>query len=484
MSEFEIEKESAGYYNMGEGYVIIKDNRDDEKTTKITQYNCELNDAQIMKLYAFLQKNLEYENLMVYPKNKTDKIELSDRNLEIKFLNPHTAQEVKMSLSDVSDALIPDLYKALKKAKLSKKRAEFYERTEVLKESVEDLRDKIDDLEESIQDKVEDKIAEIKENIKTKADAQIGTIRDENGVPTVFREELKMLPYLRKLWHKIKSSDLYDAFRHSDFNPYHRGIRKVEADTLDEARRIVREDAKRAAAHREKIETQFIWRGTRYFSDRNCSPNQEYAEDGIVLRAKDNVADRIPRDKNGNLDLLAEEPILFSIIPIEGPALIGHVCMQYKDQVVNRLLPSIHTDPLYQKYKEFSEYYYVYPSQLGINPEKLYREMEKHNIKYMDKDYNPLFNNCAQNIGKILKKVGVKDLKFFGINKIGAVFASPGNNPFGRGVQAWCQKHGVRVHLNEVEEYDKRYPMTFRENKDRRSEMRYIKKRYDNLKER
>lgn len=310
----------------------------------------------------------------------------------------------------------------------------------------------------------------------SKDEDKIETIRDKNGIPTVFREELDMLPHLRKLWIKAKKSKLYDKFRHSDLNPYHYGVRKIDAPTLDEAKKIAREDAKKAAALKQKVNAQFIWNGTRYYPDKYCSPQQEHEEDDIIIRAGINVTDRIPRDKDGKFDLLAEEPILISIIPIEGPALIGHACMQYKDQVVNRLLPSIHTDPLYQKYKEFGEYFYIYPSQLGIDPDKLYNAMKEHNILHMDDQYNPVTRNCAQNIWWVLKKVGVKDMDFYGPDKLGMGYATPGNNPFGKGIKPWCLKHGVRVHLDEVAEYDKRYPMTYGENKKNRDNMRQIRK--------
>lgn len=196
------------------------------------------------------------------------------------------------------------------------------------------------------------------------------------------------------------------------------------------------------------------------------------------------MTDRIPRDKEGKLDLLAEEPIVVSIIPINGPALIGHACMQYKDQVLNRLLPSIHTDPLYQKYKEYSEYFFVYPSQIGVDGDKLYEAIKEHNIEHMDDKYNPLTRNCAQNVALVLKKVGVKDFDFYGPDTLGLGYATPGNNPFGKGILPWCRKHGVRVHLDEVEAYDKRYPMTNAENKKRRKDMRQIKKSRKNTIER
>ena len=150
--------------------------------------------------------------------------------------------------------------------------------------------------------------------------------------------------------------------------------------------------------------------------------------------------------------------------------------MQYKDQVVNRLLPSIHTDPLYPKYNKFAEYFFVYPSQIGIDGDKLYREMKKHNIKKGDKKYNPLFNNCAQNVAEVLKKVGVKDFNFYGPDFLGISYATPGNNPFGIGIKAWCHKHGLRVRLNEMAEYDRRYGFT--DVKERRDEMKKTRKKY------
>lgn len=470
---FEIEKEQAGYYNMGEGYVAITDSENSEKSAKITQYNCELSDMQIIKIYGFLQKHPELESPTASPKERSKNLKLADKKLDVKFKKKQTGEEVTMSLSDLPEAIMPDLFKALKKSTLTRKKEEF-------REKVDDTKDAIGAAKEDLREHIENKV----EEIQKKVEDRIGTIRDENGIPTVFGEELKMFPKLREYYIKAKKTPLYDKFRHSGLNPYHFGVRKVKADSLDEAKRIIREDAKKAAALQKKVKAQFIWNGTRYYTDRYCPPQQEFEEDGVVLRAGVNVADRIPRNKEGKLDLLAEEPILISIIPVEGPALIGHACMQYKDQVLNRLLPSIHTDPLYQKYKEYSEYFYVYPSQIGVDGDKLYEAIKEHNIEHMDDKYNPLTRNCAQNVARVLKKVGVKDFDFYGPDWLGLGYATPGNNPFGKGILPWCRKHGVRVHLDEVAAYDKRYPMTNAENKKRRKNMRQIKKSREDIIER
>lgn len=305
-----------------------------------------------------------------------------------------------------------------------------------------------------------------------------------DNLPAVFHQEIKALSGLKQLWYKVKKSNLFKKFRASKiFNPYHRGVFEVEAETLEEARKIARRNAienykenLRNQTNNKKVDPQFLYKGTRYYAERHCPVDQEYQEDGIVLRGRGNVADRIPRNKDGKLDLFAETPIVFSIIPVEGPALIGHVCMQFEDQVVNRLLPSIHTDPLYAKYKNYSEYYFVYPSQVGINPKKLKREMLKHNIKYGDKRYDLFTNNCAKNVAMVLKKVGIKDLDFFGPDKLGIVFTNPGNNPWGKGIKGWCFKHGVHVHADEMAQYHEKF--NFTNVKERRTEMKEVRERY------
>ena len=307
--------------------------------------------------------------------------------------------------------------------------------------------------------------------------------------------ERNALPALKKIWYKIKATKLFNKFRHSNLNPYHRGVMEIKADSLQEARQIARRQIIERIKHPEtqKISkhkaqkrssqskgTDFIYNGVRYNVEQTCSVQEEFERDGVVLRGAGDVSDRIPRDKTGKLNLLAEEPIVMAIIPIEGPALIGHVCMQYQDVVVNRLLPSIHTDPLYPKYKNEARYYFVYPSQLGIDPHRLKREMEKHNIKYARKKYDLLTNNCAKNVADILKRVGVKDIDFYGWDDAGLVFTNPGNNPWGKGVKGWCLRHGVHVNLKEMEAYNEGH--NFTDVKERRKEMDETHQRYEQYK--
>ena len=304
--------------------------------------------------------------------------------------------------------------------------------------------------------------------------------------------ERRAFPFLRNIWMKIKSSQWFDKFRHSNLNPYHRHVREINAEDFIKARNLARKQIietiknskitdhlntrKKDKESRLTRFNDFIYNSTRYNGEESCPVNEEFERDGVVLRGNGDVADRIPRDENGKLDLLAEPPIVFAIVPIEGPSLIGHVCMQYKDVVINRLIPSIHTDPLYPKYKGNAQYYFVYPSQLGINHKQLKRLMERHNIKHARDRYDLLTNNCARNVWNILKQVGVKDIDFYGPDKLGLVFTNPGNNPWGKGIKGWCIKHGVHVNLHEMEAFHNKY--NFKDVTKRRQEMDQKHERY------
>lgn len=299
-------------------------------------------------------------------------------------------------------------------------------------------------------------------------------------VPEIFRQETEAFKGLKSIWAKIKKSKVYKEFRSSKLNPYHVGVKKVVAEDVEKARAIIREKAKYAKSKGKKFRAQFIYNGTRYYADRyDCTPQQEYAQDGMVIRDGYDVSKRIPYNSKGELDLFAETPIVIAINPIEGPALIGHVCMQYEDHVLNRLLTSIHTDPLYPKYNEYAEYFFIYPSKIDINYKELVREIDKHNIKHGNDRYNPLSNNCAQNIARVLKKVGVSDFDFWGPDCLNMSYATPGNNPFDKGIKAWCHKHGLRARLSEMEEYNRRFPIP--NVQERRDEMKTIRNRYRNF---
>ena len=201
-----------------------------------------------------------------------------------------------------------------------------------------------------------------------------------------------------------------------------------------------------------KIENNHVYlydkNGVRCWVGFDGRPQEEYEKTGKVVRKNGDVTDRIPRDKDGKLDLMAEEPIIISIVPIEGISLTGHACMQYKDRVVNRVL-TMDTDPIYPRYQDLSDYYFIYPSQVGIDPKKLIREIDRHNILHGDEPYNIFTNNCAKNVADVLKKLGVKDINFIGPDKV-VSYPTPGNNPFSFGVEDWCMRHGVPVTQEEI----------------------------------
>ena len=302
-------------------------------------------------------------------------------------------------------------------------------------------------------------------------------------LPRVYANEVKRFRSLKKIWMKIKNSALFLKFRHSRFNPYHRHIPEIKAESLEEARMKARSLALENKKNGKKVDVHFTYDGTRYtIESRDLTPQQEYQQYGSVFRGHDDVSSRIPRNSKGELDLFAEDPIVIAVIPVEGPASVGHVCMQYKDHVVNRVTKSVHTDPLYPKYEKYAEYYFIYPSQVGIDPEKLLRTMHRHIIKHGRDKYKILNNNCATNIEEILGQVGVNDFRFYGFNNIGITFSTPGNNPYNRGIKAWCFKHGVHVRPDEMAEFDRRHPID--NVKERRAQDQEIRDRYESYRKR
>ena len=259
--------------------------------------------------------------------------------------------------------------------------------------------------------------------------------------PTAFEGQENMLLKYRRFWMKIKNSKIFNFIRHSPLNPYHFGIKKIVADTPEEELAIAR--AKNLSQYIDK-------NGVRCTVNFNGSVNDEFEKTGKVLRGNGDVSHLIPRNKDGKLDLMAEEPIMISIIPLEGISITGHVSMQYKDRVINRILNEVNMEPLYPRYQHLSEYYLIYPSKVGIDPKKLVREIDKHNIMFGQKKYNMATNNCAKNVALVLEKLGVKDIDFLGPDKIKASFPTPGNNPFHFGMKDWCLRHGVKARQDEI----------------------------------
>lgn len=257
--------------------------------------------------------------------------------------------------------------------------------------------------------------------------------------PTAFDAQANLFVWLRRQWVNFKNSKFFNRIKHSDLNPYHSGLEKIVADTPQQEQEIAR----------EKGLGQYIDKnGVRCLVNFDGRPQEEFEKTGKVLRKNGDVTDRIPRDKDGKLDLMAEEPILIGIIPLEGISLTGHACMQYKDRVINRVL-IMNTEPLYPQYQELADYYFIYPSQLGIKPKDIIRVMDKYNIKNGGKRYDIFTNNCAKNVADVLKKLGVKDINFIGPDKVVSL-PTPGNNPYHFGIEDWCMRHGVPVTQEEV----------------------------------
>ena len=291
--------------------------------------------------------------------------------------------------------------------------------------------------------------------------------RNKSEMPPLVRIESVMMPLYRRLCKIIKNSWLIKKIRNTRLNPYHTSLPDIKADSYEEAK-------EKAYAMGE---VQFLYKGTRYYAERHdCSATEEYKKYHKLLRGRGDVSDRVPCNDKGELDLFAEDPIIIAVMPIEGPSLYGHVGMQYRDRVINRLISTIYTNSVYDTYKDYTEYYAIYPSKLGLEPKQIIRAMDRHNIRYGYKKFSLGFNNCSKNVVKLLESLGVKDINLLGPDKLGLRYPTPGNNPFGFGVKDWCFRNGVHVYPEEVEQMTARYPI--HDNEERRNEQEAVRCRY------
>jgi len=283
---------------------------------------------------------------------------------------------------------------------------------------------------------------------------------------TVYDQDIKKFISAKKVWAKVRDAKLIKRLRESKLNPYHTNLNFYDAPK-DEA----------IAIAREKGDKTILFRGdngykTRCYVELDCPVEEEMQKYGSVFRGGKDVTDRIPKDKDGKLDLFAEEPIIIGIVPIEGPSLIGHVCMQYKDKVVNRRSDFMDTAPIWETYGLKAQYYAVYPSRLGKTPEEIEKAIENTNVLRGEMKYDIRNNNCANNVANPLKNCGVKDLNFLGPDSLGVTFATPGNNPFGFGIKAWCKKNGVHLRPQEMLQYKYNNFNTAEKNKEEYAQRR------------
>ena len=83
--QYDIKIEKPGYYNDGDGYVLIK--HPDRKDTKIMQKNCTLSDQQIVEAYAKDQEMSQAEcfdlDIALKLKSKKNYIRRSKKDIRV-----------------------------------------------------------------------------------------------------------------------------------------------------------------------------------------------------------------------------------------------------------------------------------------------------------------------------------------------------------------------------------------------------------------
>lgn len=152
---------------------------------------------------------------------------------------------------------------------------------------------------------------------------------DEDGYPivTAYDETLAHNKKLRKIWHAIRDNPIATALRESPLNAF-----RTSLPTNTSLKEQIARDQERARGVFEYIhKPEGQKRGVRKYTELDCSVDEEAKTYGSVSRGGHDVLKWIPKNEKGEYDLFAEEPIVIAVVPIDGPSLVGHVCMQYKD---------------------------------------------------------------------------------------------------------------------------------------------------------
>lgn len=255
------------------------------------------------------------------------------------------------------------------------------------------------------------------------------------------KEESALIRFARPIWLRLKETKLFLSFRHSRLNPFHTHLQNIKSATLEEAKeRAIQQNLR-----------YFEYNGIRVSTDEPYSLVTEAGKRKRIFRNGRNALDVLPRNAKGIPDLTAEEPIVIAILPIEGPSLVGHAALQYKNYVVNRMRYKMDTKPLLPRYGTIPDYYLIYPSQVGMKPKDIIRAIQKTNIARSG-EYNLTFNNCAGSVDYALRMAGAKNLDQYGPDSTRIFFPAPGNNPFHKGLQEWCRTYGIHVYASELEQ--------------------------------
>lgn len=110
-----------------------------------------------------------------------------------------------------------------------------------------------------------------------------------------------------------------------------------------------------------------------------------------------------------------EEPIKLYIYPfLTKHNMVSHAAMAYKGEAIDYSSQGFQS---VTSAGEDADVYWLYPSELGIKPEKLLDAMKKRKEKIKGDDYQYLGENCAKQVIACLEEAGVKNIpKVLGIS--------------------------------------------------------------------
>jgi len=149
-----------------------------------------------------------------------------------------------------------------------------------------------------------------------------------------------------------------------------------------------------------------------------------------------------------------EEPIKIYIYPfLAKKNVVSHAAMRYKDESIDYGTKGFNE---YTRPHEDAHVYYLYPSEIGVDPKKLVEAIKRRKKIVKGSDYGYLGQNCAKQVIACLEEAGAKDIsKPLGI--------SVPTVPIFDDLEDWAQKNGHYKGIPLSEDKAKKYKREFTE---------------------
>ena len=116
MAIYEVTAERPGYYNDGDGRVNVRCVDEAMKSVKIIQRNCTLTNSQVLKVYAYMQKNKNLILPIVCRNGGPNTYKVDDEFLTVYAHDAKSGKSVRVEMKDLPEVPNPELAKAMDKS--------------------------------------------------------------------------------------------------------------------------------------------------------------------------------------------------------------------------------------------------------------------------------------------------------------------------------------------------------------------------------